>query len=417
MANSLLITAAQPGPIRWAHCSQRFLSHGLHAALPGRSDSFVDHWLDAVAGRSRCEHNRVFPMPDLEHARADPQVHRGTDVRVRDGIPVARIRDVAVGLHPAAVYPVRHLVRHQRQRDQQRFLLRFEHRRPGPVALLERTGIVFRQPGAYRGPQFVKRSELVVAHRADQRHRDVPHGVLRGRLVLRLPHPSGQYSGRIVLGHAPVRVVQHDLALTWMLDHAGLQVVAHQARRGSAEPFVHRHMGPQPRILPHIQGGFHERVPTERQYRHEQVHGRRITGDRIDDAHGLAGPVDLDGAAGLMFHPACHAESRHVRGVQLAEPVITHMGPTRLPAFVHILAVQNPQRHADTGQLPVDLAPVGLLIHALTFPAPGEQQRVYLVVRPVSDVIPADAGGLRCVQHVGHAPARHALGPCDRASR
>lgn len=68
------------------------------------------------------------------------------------------------------------------------------------------------------------------------------------------------------------------------------------------------------------------------------------------------------------------------------------MGPTRLPAFVHILAVQNPQRHADTGQLPVDLAPVGLLLHAPTFPAPGEQQRVYLVVRPVGDVIPADAG-------------------------
>ena len=118
-----------------------------------------------------------------------------------------------------------------------------------------------------------------------------------------------------------------------------------------------------------------------------------------------------------MLHPACHAESRHVRGVQLAEPVITHMGPTRLPAFVHILAVQNPQRHADTGQLPVDLAPVGVLVHALTFPASGEQQRVYLVVRPVGDVIPADADGLRRVQHVGHAPARHALGPCDRASR
>lgn len=71
--------------------------------------------------------SRVF-VPDLQRAGPDPQVHGGADVlRVGDGIPVARPGDVAVGLHPPAVDPVRHLVRHRRQWNQQRPLLAFEH--------------------------------------------------------------------------------------------------------------------------------------------------------------------------------------------------------------------------------------------------------------------------------------------------
>lgn len=84
-----------------------------------------------VGGRRRQEPVRAEPgvfVPDLERVRPDPQVHGGADVRVRDGIPVARIGDVAVGLNPPAVHPVHHLVCHRRQRDQQRLLLAFERR-------------------------------------------------------------------------------------------------------------------------------------------------------------------------------------------------------------------------------------------------------------------------------------------------
>ena len=87
MANSLPITAARPGPIRRAHCPQRFLSHGLH--VPGRSDSFVDHWLDAVAGRSRCEHSRVFPcqtssmLAPIRRSTVEPMYAYGTEYQLR----------------------------------------------------------------------------------------------------------------------------------------------------------------------------------------------------------------------------------------------------------------------------------------------------------------------------------------------
>ena len=111
----------------------------------------------------------------------------------------------------------------------------------------------------------------MVAHRAGQRHRGVPYGVLRRGLVIRLPDPSGQHGGRVVPGQTPVRVVQHDLALARMRDDAGLQIVAHQAGRGTAEPLVHRHMGPQPRVLRHAERGYHERVPAERRHGHERI--------------------------------------------------------------------------------------------------------------------------------------------------
>ena len=89
MANSLPITAAQPGPTLRVHCSQRFLSHSLHEALPGRSDSFVEHWLDAVAGRSRCEHNRVFPcqtssmLAPIRRSTVEPMHAYGTEYQLR----------------------------------------------------------------------------------------------------------------------------------------------------------------------------------------------------------------------------------------------------------------------------------------------------------------------------------------------
>ena len=96
------------------------------------------------------------PVPRLDRACADAQVHGGSGVRVRDGIPVARVRDMAVGLHLPAVDPVRHLVRRSRQRYQQRPLLGLEHGPSGAVAFLERTGIALVQPCADGGARFVQ---------------------------------------------------------------------------------------------------------------------------------------------------------------------------------------------------------------------------------------------------------------------
>ena len=96
------MTVAQSGPILFAHCSHRFLSHGFHMVLPGRSAPFVEYLSEADAGRSRCVQSLVFLRQISSVFAPDPQVHGGADVRVRDGIPVARIGDMAVGLHPAA---------------------------------------------------------------------------------------------------------------------------------------------------------------------------------------------------------------------------------------------------------------------------------------------------------------------------
>lgn len=54
------MTVAQSGPILFARCSHRFLSHGFRMVLPGRSAPFVEYLLEAVAGRSRCVQSLVF---------------------------------------------------------------------------------------------------------------------------------------------------------------------------------------------------------------------------------------------------------------------------------------------------------------------------------------------------------------------
>ena len=188
-----------------------------------------------------------------------------------------------------------------------------------------------------------------------------------------------------------------------MADHAGLEVVAHQTWRGAAEPLVHRNVAPQPGVLPHVERRLHERVPAERQHRYEQVRLRNVAGDRIDDPHGLAGPIDLDGASGLVLDPARHTGPRHISGVLLAETVVTHARPARGGAFVGVLAVQDAQGHSDTRELAVDPGPVGLLVHAFPFAPAGEQHRVHLVVRFRLNVRIGDSRGRRGGLHLGHA--------------
>lgn len=272
--------------------------------LPGRVGLVCAVPVDGRGWQEPVRAEPGSPVPRLDRAGADAQVRGGPGVRVRDGIPVARVRDMAVGPHLPAVDPVRHLVRRFRQWRQQRPLLGLEHGTPGPVAFLERTGIALVQPCADGGARFVQRSGRAIAHHAGQRHGRVPYRVLRGRLVLRPAHALRYHRGGIMLGHGTVRVVEHGLAFARMADHSGLEVVAHQPRRGASEPFVHRDVAPQPRVLAHVERRLHERVPAERQHADEQARLGLVARDRADDLYGLADPADLDGPSGLVLDPA-----------------------------------------------------------------------------------------------------------------
>lgn len=309
-----------------------------------------------MAGAARAEPRS--PVPRLDRAGADAQVHGGPGVRVWDGTPVARVRDMAVGPRLPAVDPVRNLVRRFRQRRRQRPLLGLEHGTPGPVAFPERTGIALVQPCADGGEQFVQRSERTVAHHAGQRHGRVPCRVLRGRLVLRPAHAPRYHRGGMMLGHGTVRVVEHGLAFARMADHSGPEAVARQPRCGASEPFVHRDVAPQPRVLAHVGRRLHGRVPAVQQHADEQVRPGPVARDRVDDPYGLAGPV-LD--------PARHTGPRRIRGVLLAETVATHARSAGAGSFIGVFAMQDAQRHADAGELAVDPGPVGLFIHAFPF--------------------------------------------------
>lgn len=180
-----------------------------------------------------------------------------------------------------------------------------------------------------------------------------------------------------MLGHGTVRVVEHDPAFARMADHSGLEVVAHQPRRGASEPFVHRDVAPQPRVLAHVERRLHERVPAERQHADEQARPGLVARDRADDPYGLAGPADLDGPSGLVLDPARRTGPRHIRGVLLAETVVTHARPAVAGAFIGVLAMQDAQRHADAGEIAVNPGPVGLFVHAFPFAPAGEQHRIH----------------------------------------
>ena len=108
---------------------------------------------------------------------------------------------------------------------------------------------------------------------------------------------------------------------------------------------------------------------------------------------------------------------QYVCGVQLAEPVVTHMGFPGPSASVRVFAVQDPQRHAHARQLAMNPGPVGLLVHAFAL-TPTGNNRAYTSpsVLPATSSQPTPDGPRR-IEHIGNAPARHALRPRDRTPR
>ena len=130
MANGLPTTMAQSGPVRFARCSHRFCPiAATRLCRAGPSRSSTTGWRRWRAGADACRAwcSRAGPRA-CSHRFSGPRWSRRTRT---DGIPVARPRYMAVGLHPPAVRPVRHLVRHWRQRDQQRPLPPIRTRKAG----------------------------------------------------------------------------------------------------------------------------------------------------------------------------------------------------------------------------------------------------------------------------------------------
>ena len=109
MANSLPMTVAQSGPILFAHCSHRFLSHGFHMVPEGRPRSSNTCWRPTPAGAGACRAWCFCARSACSPRSSGPRWSR----HAYGGIPGAH-GDVAVGL-PPAVHPVHHLVCHRRQ--------------------------------------------------------------------------------------------------------------------------------------------------------------------------------------------------------------------------------------------------------------------------------------------------------------
>src|SRR5699024_3490590 len=92
-----------------------------------------------------------------------------------------------------------------------------------------------------------------------------------------------------------------------------------------------------------------------------------------------------------------------------AETVVAHRRRPRSCTVVGVLAVQQLQRHPDTGQLFVDLLPVRLSKHTVMLTTTWENQAIDLVVCASLDVVPTQPGRIDGLKHRGHGLPRHAL--------
>jgi hypothetical protein len=91
--------------------------------------------------------------------------------------------------------------------------------------------------------------------------------------------------------------------------------------------------------------------------------------------------------------------------VVLAEPVVAHRSRPCRAAAVDVLAMQELQRHADAGELLVNLLPVRLRMHGDVLAATGEQPRVHGLFVEVGHVVPREAFPVRGVDDRGHRVA------------
>ena len=324
-----------------------------------------------------------------------------------------------VGVDRAVVDPLGDVVADVGQRPELRCLDLGEHRVAASLALLEGMGVVVGVALPYGEHDLVEAGEHAVAQLGDDPGGRVPDGALGGGLLLRLSDLGGHDRGHVVLAERLVGVVEHDLALSRMLDHAGLEVVADGPLRHAAPELVHVHVASQPGALPHVEGGLEVGLLAERQDAHEQVDLRYLAGRRVDEplAERRPRPVHLARHARLVLDALRQVVRRGVAAVLLAEPGVAHGHEMPAGAVGLVLVVQQPQVDSDLGHLLVHVVPVRLVEDALAGVLVGVEQAVDLIFGHALHFGPGDAALVGKVEHLAHALHRHVARPGYRPPR
>lgn len=96
-----------------------------------------------------------------------------------------------------------------------------------------------------------------------------------------------------------------------------------------------------------------------------------------------------------MPHPGGGAGDQHVLLVGLAEPVVSHRRRPVGAAGVDVLAVQQLQRHPDTGKLTMHPVPVRLRVNTVVLATSRKQPRIHVGFVEIGDLVPADPFPIR----------------------
>ena len=106
---------------------------------------------------------------------------------------------------------------------------------------------------------MLKRREVMecpVPQFGDDRCRDVANGAFRSRFLLRFLDAGGHDCSDIVVAHSLIRVREDDLAVLWMFDYTGLEIITHCPCRDAAKVLIHVDVAPDPGIHLHVECGF-----------------------------------------------------------------------------------------------------------------------------------------------------------------
>ena len=225
---------------------------------------------------------------------------------------------------------------------------------PAALALLEGPRV---DPGDVVQERRVERiegCEDAVAERGDRLLLYDPDPHLHGCLVPGAPRTARHDGASVVLGHAPVLLVDHEL-VDGVLHHSLLEVVRDEDRRGAAEEGERRHMGVHPGLLPHVVGALRVELAREGQACREHVDLEHLPRVHIDDLHGVADVVHLHLLGGLVGDAHGGLARHRPLAVPLAERRVHVGGSALADRRLAVLGPQKHHRHARTGHLGVNM--------------------------------------------------------------
>ena len=224
---------AQAGPISLAHLRKRSPFHSAKSRwASGMWSGFVES--GPLRPVQPLVHGDALSVADDPHrALGGADLHLAAHIGERDGVPSSVEGDMVVKIDGGGLARD-HLVGFARQRDEQRFLLAEDVYRPCCPQPLEGPRV---DPGDVVQERRVERiegCEDAVAERGDRLLLYDPDPHLHGRLVPGAPRTARHDGASVVLGHAPVLLVDHEL-VDGVLRHSLLEVVRNEDRRGAAE--------------------------------------------------------------------------------------------------------------------------------------------------------------------------------------